>query len=130
MAATACGRQGWRQLIRNSCHGPATTTPSKNLLRQQQPYRLAFQRQASSTTRTTPHSLLRQQPLAQRSYSSGSQGGQQTPPPPRSSNSQIKFWPFVVLIALGSGGYMLLINRRKSELSCIPAGWSGGRGGV
>ncbi|KAK3310023.1 adenylate kinase-domain-containing protein [Chaetomium strumarium] len=111
MAATACGRQAWRQLMRNSCRGPAAT-PSK-LLRQQQPYRLAFQRQTSSTTRTTPSSLLRQQPLAQRSYSSGSQGGQQTPPP-RSSNSQIKFWPFVVLIALGSGGYMLLINRRKT----------------
>ncbi|KAK4240942.1 adenylate kinase-domain-containing protein [Achaetomium macrosporum] len=120
MAATACGRQAWQQLVRNTSRGPAAA-PS-NLLRQQQQYRLAFRRQASSTTRAVPRravtespsSLLRQQPLAQRSYSSGSQGGQQAPPPRSSNNSQIKFWPFVVVIALGSGGYMLLVNRRKN----------------
>ncbi|EGZ76276.1 UMP-CMP kinase [Neurospora tetrasperma FGSC 2509] len=33
-------------------------------------------------------------------------------PPPRDTN-KISFWPFVALIALTSGGYMLLVNRRK-----------------
>jgi UMP-CMP kinase len=118
MAATASGRQAWRQLMRNSCRGPAT--PS-NLLRQQH---RAFTRQASSTTQSSsrrvvtqsPSSFLRQQQFAQRSYSSGSQG-HNTPP---RSNSQVKFWPFLIVIAFGSGGYILLANRRKSEFHTHP----------
>ncbi|KAK4156962.1 adenylate kinase-domain-containing protein [Chaetomidium leptoderma] len=115
MAATASGRQAWRQLVRTSCRGPATTTPSTYS-------RLAFRRLASSTTQASPRraatqssspspsSFLRQQPLAQRSsYSSGSQGKST---PPRNSNNQVKFWPFLIIIACGSGGYMLLVNRR------------------
>ncbi|KAK4105548.1 UMP-CMP kinase [Parathielavia hyrcaniae] len=108
MTATACGRQAWRQLIRSTASN----------LRQQQPLqpRFAFSRQISSTTRSlpsrtatrSPFSLLRQQPFAQRSYSSQGQ-----PPPPRGSNNQVKFWPFLIVIALGSGGYILLVNRRK-----------------
>ncbi|KAK3495852.1 UMP-CMP kinase [Neurospora crassa] len=43
-----------------------------------------------------------------RSYSSTPGGS----PPPRDTN-KISFWPFVALIALTSGGYMLLVNRRK-----------------
>ncbi|KAK4136346.1 UMP-CMP kinase [Trichocladium antarcticum] len=112
-------RQAWRQLIRTSSRSPAT--PS-NLLQQQ---RLALRRQASTSTRApsrravapSPSALLRPQPSARRSYSSGPQGNQQTPPPPppppRSNGNQVKFWPFVIVIACGSGGYMLLVNRRK-----------------
>ncbi|KFA72595.1 hypothetical protein S40288_09373 [Stachybotrys chartarum IBT 40288] len=32
--------------------------------------------------------------------------------PPRSTNNQIKFWPFLVLIAVGSAGYAGLVKRR------------------
>ncbi|KAL2133930.1 hypothetical protein VTI74DRAFT_1348 [Chaetomium olivicolor] len=113
MAATASARQAWRQLLRNASRG----TPS-NILRQQQQQQLrsAFRRHASSSSSTTAQvssrraqpSFLRQQPFAQRSYSSGSQ---HTPPP--RSNNQVKFWPFLIVIACGSGGYMLLVNRRK-----------------
>ncbi|KAK4039261.1 adenylate kinase-domain-containing protein [Parachaetomium inaequale] len=112
MAATASGRQAWRQLLRNTPRGPAP---------KQQQYRSAFSRQISSTTTQassrravpqsqSPSAFLRQQPLAQRSYSSGSQGKNT---PPRSNSNQVKFWPFLIVIALGSGGYMLLVNRRK-----------------
>lgn len=121
MAATASGRQAWRQLMRkSSSRGPSS------LLRQFQQDQFALRRYASSaSTRTSsrrvitqsPSTFLRQQPLVQRSYSSGSQGGQT---PPRSNNNQIKFWPFVIVIALGSGGYMLLVNRRKGELAYTP----------
>lgn len=116
MAATP-SRQAW-QLMRNSSRVPAA-----NLLRQQQqPLRSAFSRHASSTTQSSsrravtqsPSSFLRQQPLAQRSYSSGGSQGQNTPP--KNSGSPFKVWPFVVILALGSGGYMLLSNQRKSEL--------------
>ncbi|KAK3395869.1 adenylate kinase-domain-containing protein [Sordaria brevicollis] len=44
-----------------------------------------------------------------RSYSNLPPGGS---PPPRETN-KVAFWPFVAVIALGSGGYMLLVNRRK-----------------
>ncbi|KAK4116352.1 UMP-CMP kinase [Canariomyces notabilis] len=126
MAANAFGRQAWRQFMRNSCRGPAVTTPPRLL--QQQQLQFSLRRQASSSSSAPvragrpvshyPSSLLRRQPTAQRSYSSGSQGGQNIPPPPppppprRSNNNQIKFWPFLVVIALGSGGYILLVNQR------------------
>ncbi|KAJ4297214.1 bifunctional uridylate/adenylate kinase [Collariella sp. IMI 366227] len=109
--ATASGRQAWRQLLRNT----STSIPStSNILRQQQhQLQSAFKRHASSftqpSTRRTHQSFLRQQPFAQRSYSSGSQHT----PPPRGNNSQVKFWPFVIVIACGSGGYLLLVNRQK-----------------
>ncbi|KAK4128734.1 hypothetical protein N657DRAFT_37781 [Parathielavia appendiculata] len=111
MTAPASGRQAWRQLIRST---------SSNLLQRQplQP-RFALGRPISSTTRSlprrivtrSPSAFLRQQPVAQRSYSSQGQ-----PPPPRGSNNQVKFWPFLIVIALGSGGYILLVNQRKGKL--------------
>ncbi|KAL2259170.1 hypothetical protein VTK26DRAFT_7246 [Humicola hyalothermophila] len=119
MAATAPGRQAWRQLTRNN---KTVATPS-SLLRQLRQDQFALRRHASTFTRPTcrravaqaPSTFARQPPLAQRaSYSSGSQGG---PTPPRSNNNQIKFWPFLIVIALGSGGYMLLVNQRKDMSS-------------
>jgi UMP-CMP kinase len=117
MAATASGRQAWRQLMRNTtCRGHASS-----LLRQQQHTQAAFRRLASSSSTTassrravtqSPSTFLRQQPLAQRSYSSGSQG-RNTPP---KNNSQVKFWPFLIVIAFGFGGYAVLVNQRKGEL--------------
>jgi UMP-CMP kinase len=117
MAATASGRQAWRQLMRNTtCRGHASS-----LLRQQQHTQAAFRRLASSLSTTassrravtqSPSAFLRQQPLAQRSYSSGSQG-RNTPP---KNNSQVKFWPFLIVIAFGFGGYAVLVNQRKGEL--------------
>lgn len=115
MAATASGRQAWRQLMRNTCRGPASS-----LLRQQQQHsQYTFRRLASSSTTTasprravtqSPSSFLRQQ---QRSYSSGSQGPKT---PPKNSN-QVKFWPFLVIVACGFGGYAVLVNQRKGELA-------------
>ncbi|KAK3906789.1 adenylate kinase-domain-containing protein [Staphylotrichum tortipilum] len=113
MAATASGRQAWRQLMRNTTITTTTCTTSSNLLRQQLPqYSSVLRRQASSTAQSSsrrvatqsPPSALRQQ---HRSYSSGA------PPPPGGNKNQFKVWPFVVIIALGSGGYVLLANRRK-----------------
>ncbi|GAB1310476.1 bifunctional uridylate/adenylate kinase [Madurella fahalii] len=123
MAANACGRQALRQLMRNGARGP-TLTPSR-LFQQQQQQQFALRRQVSSSTRArsscagtkSPSSFLRRQPTPQRSYSASSQGNHTTPPPPppppRGNNNQVKFWPFLIVIALGSGGYILLVNRRK-----------------
>ncbi|KAH8884492.1 uridylate kinase [Thozetella sp. PMI_491] len=53
---------------------------------------------------------------ARRSYSSPSDQQQQQqpppPPPPPPKPPQVKFWPFVIIIALGFGGYALLVNKR------------------
>ncbi|KAL2184155.1 UMP-CMP kinase [Thermothelomyces heterothallicus CBS 203.75] len=127
MATAASGRQAWRQLMRNIPRGPAS---SLSRPQQQQQYRFVFGRQLSSGTRApsgratarspSSPSFLSQQPLAQRSYSSGSQG-KNTPP---RNDQQIKFWPFLVVIALGSGGYILLVNRRK-EMPPTTANTSG-----
>ncbi|KAH6619185.1 adenylate kinase-domain-containing protein [Chaetomium sp. MPI-SDFR-AT-0129] len=127
MAVTASGRHAWRQLMRDTSRRPVSTNGSNFLRYQQQLYRSPFSRQVSSSSGRvsprSPSSLLRQQqqqqPLGQRLYSSeSSQGSGNTtppppPPPPKNSGSQVKFWPFVVVIALGSGGYMLLVNNRK-----------------
>lgn len=136
MAATSCGRQAWQQLLRNSSSSSSarrSAVTSSSLVcqpqqRQQHQLAAALRRQASTSPRVpsrraatqSPFAFPRQQPLAQRSYSSGSQGGQHTPPPPppprrSSSNDQIKFWPFLVVIALGSGGYVLLVKQRNGE---------------
>lgn len=62
----------------------------------------------SSYTSSNPSSFS-----SRRSYSS-------SPPPPRSTGNNIKFWPFVILIAITSGGYVLLAYQRK-DMPSIPA---------
>lgn len=58
---------------------------------------------------------------ARRFYSEGPKGSNNSsgipppPPPPPPKPSNIKFWPFIVVIALGSGGYMLLVNQRNNS---------------
>lgn len=42
-----------------------------------------------------------------RSYSS-------QPPKPR-RNDEVKFWPFLVVILVGTGGYVALVNRRNGK---------------
>ncbi|KAL2165118.1 hypothetical protein VTH06DRAFT_414 [Thermothelomyces fergusii] len=129
MATAASGRQAWRQLLRNTPRWSASSLSRPQQQQQQQYYRLVFGRQLSSGTRTasgratarSPSSLSffrGQQPPAQRPYSSGSQG-KNTPP---RNDQQIKFWPFLVVIALGSGGYVLLVNKRKKMSSADTSG--------
>ena len=63
-------------------------------------------RLAASASRFTP----RTSPMAvqcSRSYSS-------QPPKPR-RNDEVKFWPFLVVILVGTGGYVALVNRRNGE---------------
>lgn len=36
------------------------------------------------------------------------------PPKPR-RNDEVKFWPFVVVILVGTGGYVALVNRRNGK---------------
>lgn len=103
MAASA-HRQAWRNLASTTLRNTTTSFPSASIPS-------GFRRAASSSARLyKPSSLLSSaRSSAHRSYSTGPGA----PPPPRSSGNGIKFWPFVVVIALGSGGYMLLVNRRK-----------------
>ncbi|CAK7274145.1 bifunctional uridylate/adenylate kinase [Sporothrix epigloea] len=64
---------------------------------------------ANTISPTVPSPLSRS--VARRSYSSSTP----PPPPPPPKPSGIKFWPFVVVIALGSGGYVLLVNQRNAN---------------
>ncbi|KAK3995487.1 adenylate kinase-domain-containing protein [Cladorrhinum sp. PSN332] len=123
VAAAASGRQAWRQLMRS------TTTTSGILQRpqvQHQLRRAASSLSASSVKAPVPRragvsqSLFQcqQQPSSSSSSSSSfrsysSQGGGSPPPPPPRNPNQVKFWPFVIVIAFGSSGYILLVNRRK-----------------
>jgi hypothetical protein len=77
------------------------------------------QQSAKPATVATP-TKLPSSLATRRSYSSGS-----PPPPPPKSGNNIKFWPFVAVIALGSGGYMLLVNRRKGALEPGKFVWMG-----
>ncbi|KAA8633351.1 hypothetical protein SMACR_00632 [Sordaria macrospora] len=65
--------------------------------------------QNTSRRSTTTQWALPKNNSGKRAYSSLPPGGS---PPPRDTN-KIAFWPFVAVFALGSGGYMLLVNRRK-----------------
>ncbi|KAK0734031.1 hypothetical protein B0T26DRAFT_49434 [Lasiosphaeria miniovina] len=138
MAAAASGRQAWRQVMRP----PASST--QKLLPGRQSEQL-LQRRAASSSSSSPaaaHSII-QRPTApavsprilparntsttatikgpkqqQRSYSSSSPNNNSStpPPPPRGKNkNNLKFWPFLVVIALGSSSYILLVNRRKGR---------------
>ncbi|KAK0632850.1 UMP-CMP kinase [Immersiella caudata] len=115
--AASAHRQAWQKLAASTLRNlprPNSRPPTAHC-------ELVFRRDASSSSRlwsqqqrpkpaarpTTPSSNT-----ARRSYSSGA-------PPPK-SNQKIKFWPFVAVIALGSGGYMLLVNRRK-DMPTIPS---------
>ncbi|KAJ6446250.1 uridylate kinase [Purpureocillium lavendulum] len=67
-----------------------------------------------STSASAPRAVLRQQ-SQRRLYSSE---------PPRSSSggsSKIKFWPFLGVIALGTAGYVALVNRRKDMPPAVGA---------
>ncbi|KAF0642993.1 hypothetical protein NXS19_012202 [Fusarium pseudograminearum] len=64
-------------------------------------------RLAASASRLTP----RTSPLVvQRSRPYSSQ-----PPKPR-RNDEVKFWPFLVVALVGTGGYIALVNRRSGRI--------------
>ena len=60
-----------------------------------------------------------------RPYSSQSQPQPQPPPPPKSKN-KISFWPFALIIGLGTGSYILLVNRRKGKDMHLPQSLAAG----
>lgn len=37
--------------------------------------------------------------------------------PPKGNNAAVKFWPFVLVIVAGSGGYALLVNKKADAMS-------------
>lgn len=146
MAAAASGRQAWRQVMRapaSSTQKPQLGRQSEQLLQRraasssssspaaahsiiQRPTAPAVSPRSlparnTSTTATTRGPKQQQQ---QRSYSSSSQSNNSStpppPPPPRGKDkNNLKFWPFLVVIALGSSSYILLVNRRK-EMPAVP----------
>ncbi|POR32636.1 Uridylate kinase [Tolypocladium paradoxum] len=74
----------------------------------------------SFTSRTVVRQQLQQQRRQRRHYSSSE-------PPRSSSGNRIKFWPFFGVIALGSAGYVMLVNRRKEMPPAIDAPQSAGQ---
>lgn len=110
-------RQAFRSLAAASTS--SYTTTSTTTLRAAAASRRCASTFANTTTTTRTAAARRstssvlqqgQRSNKSRSYSSTPGGS----PPPRDTN-KISFWPFVALIALTSGGYMLLVNRRKGE---------------
>lgn len=108
--AASVPRQAWRQLV--------SRTASSSTLRLSS---LARQQFSTATIRTPKKSSSALSGFrstcsssSRRSYSSSTPP---PPPPPRKKNpNELKFWPFLVVIALGSGGYILLANQRNGEL--------------
>ncbi|KAK4454636.1 adenylate kinase-domain-containing protein [Podospora aff. communis PSN243] len=111
-------RQAWRKLAASTLRN----LPRSSIRPPTAHCGLVFRRNASSSARlwsqqqkVNPAARPTKLPTsntARRSYSSGA-------PPPK-GNQNIKFWPFVAVIALGSGGYMLLVNRRK-DMPAVPS---------
>ncbi|KAK7908094.1 UMP-CMP kinase [Apiospora marii] len=60
---------------------------------------------AAATRATTPISSPTYRSSARRAYSS-------QPPPNPNPNQSVKFWPFLIIIAAGFGGYVFLVKRR------------------
>ncbi|KAK3329024.1 adenylate kinase-domain-containing protein, partial [Apodospora peruviana] len=122
IAASAVPRQGWRQLVQRTTSTAARfSSPSPSFTST-----IPGRRATLSTTTTTgkvqatsvsASAFVRRQAAAaskqqRRAYSSLPGG----PPPPK---NELKFWPFIVILALGSGCYILLVNQRQ-ELPAPP----------
>ncbi|KAK4659184.1 LOW QUALITY PROTEIN: bifunctional uridylate/adenylate kinase [Podospora pseudocomata] len=101
IAAAAVGRQAWRKLVRNNSTAAIRRTIS--LLPKSQQFRPTFSVPAftANASKAAPRFSQSQQ---YRSYSSGGSSGDGT---------KVKFWPFVLVLAAGTGGWVLLINRQK-----------------
>ena len=122
--AASCGRQLLQRAAAN-LHSSSRLTPIRSISRlsslQGQSRNLAprFSSPAFTTARFQPPTASSFS-WARRSYSStpGQQQQEQQqqppppPPPPRSETTKVKFWPFFIIIALGFGGYALLVNQR------------------
>ncbi|KAK4648202.1 bifunctional uridylate/adenylate kinase [Podospora bellae-mahoneyi] len=101
-AAAAVGRQAWRKLARNNSTAAIRRTIS--LLPKSQQFRPTSSVPAftANASKAAPRFSQSQQ---YRSYSSGGSSGDGT---------KVKFWPFVLVLAAGTGGWVLLINRQKN----------------
>ncbi|KAK7752699.1 bifunctional uridylate/adenylate kinase [Diatrype stigma] len=100
MSAPATQRLLWRQVL-------ARTSSSVSAKQQQHIFagraRTPITATASFRTSAASSPVLRSARNTRRAYSTE---------PPRNTNN-VKFWPFLVIIAAGSGGYVLLANQRK-----------------
>ncbi|KAM7222135.1 uridylate kinase [Rhypophila decipiens] len=104
----AVPRQAWRQLAQRAASSSSTASSAARLS--------SFARQQFSTAAKRPIPSFRAN--STRSYSSSSPP---PPTPPRKKNpNELKFWPFLVVIALGSGGYILLANKRNGMPTLPP----------
>lgn len=105
IAAAAVGRQAWRKLARNNSTAAIRRTIS--LLPKSQQFRPTSSVPAftANASKAAPRVSQSQQ---YRSYSSGGSSGDGT---------KVKFWPFVLVLAAGTGGWVLLINRQKSKFT-------------
>lgn len=87
----------------------ASSSSSTPILRAATSRRCASTLVQNTSKRSTQWTSFPKNSGSKRAYSNLPPGGS---PPPRDTN-KVAFWPFVAVIALGSGGYMLLVNRRK-----------------
>ncbi|KAK0748128.1 adenylate kinase-domain-containing protein [Apiosordaria backusii] len=101
--AAAAGRQAWRQLARNSGTSAAIRRTISSLPKpsSSSQFRPASVPAFNTASKAVPRFAQSQY----RSYSSGGSSGDGT---------QVKFWPFVLVLAAGSGGWVLLLNRQKN----------------
>ncbi|KAI0125705.1 uridylate kinase [Xylariales sp. AK1849] len=87
----------WRQVTKSSS---STTSISSSLAGRFRASAFAFPSPRATATTT---SITR--PATRRAYSTQ---------PPKGPNSNVKFWPFVIIIAAGTGGYALLVNTKAT----------------
>ncbi|KAI1862138.1 uncharacterized protein JN550_010441 [Neoarthrinium moseri] len=95
----------WRQASRPS----ASSSPSLSSLAGR--FQRASYASSPFAARAAPTPSRVATRTARRSYSSE---------PPKGSSSSIKFWPFLVIIALGTGGYAMVVKQR-AEMPAIDA---------
>ncbi len=94
----------WRQLPR--CHGSAIRPKVPTAC-----FSSSTGKTPGMMTTTTTTTTRAATSTPRRHYSNGP-----NPPGGGGGGDRVKFWPFLAIIALGSGAYVLMVNQRKQGM--------------
>ncbi|ETS87720.1 hypothetical protein PFICI_01548 [Pestalotiopsis fici W106-1] len=106
--AASMQRLLWRQASRASFSSVCSSSSIAGRVQARASFASSALSRATTAAPRTPTKIATT--AARRAYSTE---------PPKGSNNSIKFWPFVVIIALGTGGYAMIVNRRAGMFSAF-----------
>lgn len=108
----SCPSLAWTSSSRRPISTPALAAASKGgVTRSRDLWSSTYRLQRASSRLSQASQSSRQHQQSRRDYSSGPGKGTGNP------NTAVKFWPFVLIIIVGTGAYVQLVNSRKGEWS-------------